>query len=450
MDKGLRALIKIVLAGTILLILAVTMFAVGFGSAYFLTESGVLPSRTSSSPSMQPTSPPTVTPVPSPSPSLSTPTPAPTPTQIPIPTPASSGANEDEETFQLFWEVWDLVQANYYGDLPGVQQITYAAIRGMLSTLEDQHTAFIEPKVAAIIAEDATGQFEGIGAFVNMDEAGKLEIVGVFEEGPAERAGVLEGDRVLEVDGTSIVGISLYEAIGMIRGPAGTEVTLLIGRAEAPEPFEVIIVRARLDNPIIETEMREDGVGYIRLYEFSATARDLMEEGMEDLLAQSPQGIVFDLRGNPGGWLDQAVEVGDLFLDDGVVVIERWSDGTEQSLPTSGARPGDPGEDIPLVVLVDGASASASEIVAGALQDQERAILVGEPTFGKGSVQRPFALSDGSELRVTVARWFTPNDRAIHGQGLTPDIEVLWPEEDLEPGEDPQLERAVEYLLNGD
>jgi carboxyl-terminal processing protease len=443
MDKGLRTLIKILLAGTILLILAVAMFAVGFGSAYFLTERGILPST-------QLTSPLAATPIPSPSPGLSTPTPAPTPTQIPIPTPASSGTNEDDETFQLFWEVWDLVQTNYYGDLPDMQQITYAAIRGMLSTLEDQHTAFIEPKAAAIMAENATGQYEGIGAFVRMDEAGKLEIVGFVEEGPAEPAGVLEGDRVLEVDGTSIVGISLYEAIGLIRGPAGTEVTLLIERAGVSEPFEIRVARARLDNPIIKTEMREDGVGYIRLYEFSATATDLMEEGLEELLAQNPQGIVLDLRGNPGGWLDQAIKVADLFLSEGIVVIERWSDGTEQSLPASGARPGDPGEDIPLVVLVDGGSASASEIVAGALQDQKRAILVGEPTFGKGSVQRPFTLSDGSELRVTIARWFTPNDRAIHGEGLAPDIEVPWPEEDLEPGEDPQLERAAEYLLNGD
>jgi carboxyl-terminal processing protease len=448
MDKGLRTLIKLILVGTILLILAVAMFGVGFGSAYFLAENGILSSRTSS-PSSQ-TNPPTITPLPSPSPGMPTPTLAPTSTQIPIPTPANGPANEDEEAFQLFWEVWDLVQTNYYGDLPDVQNITYAAIRGMLNTLGDQYTAFIEPSAAAILSEDATGQFEGIGAFVNMDETGKLVISGIFEDGPAEQAGILEGDHVLEVDGVSIVGMSLYEAISLIRGPSGTNVTLLIERADVPEPFELTVVRARLDIPIIDVEMREDGIGYIRLYEFSSTATDLMEEGLEELLAQDPQGIVFDLRGNPGGWLDQAVQVADLFLDDGIVVIERWSDGTKQTLPASGARPGDAGEDIPLVVLVDGNSASASEIVAGALQDQERAILIGELTFGKGSVQRPFTLSDGSELRVTIARWFTPNDREIHDQGLTPDIEVPWPEEDLEPGEDPQLDRAVEYLLTGD
>jgi len=348
-----------------------------------------------------------------------------------------------QETFQLFWEVWDLVQRNFYGELPDMQQITYAAIRGMLRTLDDEYTAFIEPEPAAIIAEDATGEFEGIGAYVGMTEAGILEISGVFEDGPAERAGVRPGDHVLKVDGVSIVGMSLYEAIGMIRGPAGTEVTLFIER-EGSESFEVTIVRARMEIPTIEAELLQGKIGYIRLYEFSATGHDLMKENLETLLAQNPRGIVFDLRQNPGGWLDQAIKVSDLFLDDGVILFERWSDGSEKVFE---ARPGDLGERIPLVVLVDGGSASASEIVAGALQDNERAILVGEQTFGKGSVQRPFTLSDGSELRVTIARWFTPNDRAIHGQGLEPDVEILLTEEDIEQEVDPQLEWAVEYLL---
>ena len=446
MDSTLRNVIKFVFAGTILLALAMIVFLAGFGSAYLLTGSGLLPSWSSSQPTISPTTAPAVTPL-SPSPSslpqedaTSTPTPA------PMPTPS----NENEETFQLFWEVWDLVQRNFYGELPDMQVVTYAAIQGVLNTLGDQYTAFIEPKAASIIAEDATGEFEGIGAFVDMDEAGTLEIAGIFEGGPAERAGVLEGDRVLEVDGVSIVGVSLYEAIGLIRGPSDSEVALLIEREGVAELFEIVVTRARLEIPTIKVEMRDDGIGYIRLYEFNSTASDLMEEGLEELLAQEPQGIVFDLRGNPGGWLDQAVGVADLFLDDGTIVIERWSDGREQSLPASGARSGDIGEDVPLVVLVNGGSASASEIVAGALQDHERAVLIGELTFGKGSVQRPFALSDGSELRVTVARWFTPNDRVIHGQGLVPDIEVPWPEEDVEPDQDPQLERAVEYLLTGE
>jgi len=426
MDSTLRNVIKFVLVGTIVLMFSASAFIAGFGSAYLLTGRGVLPTW----------------PVAAPPPALPGETERQEETSIPTP------ANEDEEAFQLFWEVWGLVQHNFYGELPDMQEVTYAAVHGMLFTLDDEYTAFMEPDIAAVMAEDATGEFEGIGAFVDMDEENKLEIVGTFEGGPAEGAGLLAGDRVLEVDGVSIVGSTLYEAIGLIRGPAGTEITLLIEREGVPEPFKVTLTRARLEIPIIKVEMRDDGVGYIGLREFSATATERVEQGLEELLAQEPRGIILDLRQNPGGWLDQAVDVADLFLDDGVIVVERWSDGNEKTFE---ADPGDTGEDVPLVVLVNGSSASASEIVAGALQDQERAILIGEPTFGKGSVQRPFTLSDGSELRVTIALWFTPNDQAIHGQGLTPDIEVPWPEEeDLEPDADPQLERAVEYLLAGE
>jgi carboxyl-terminal processing protease len=442
MDGTIRNVTRCMLASMILLVLTAGVFLAGFGSAYLLVGGGVLPTRLASAPETALEPPP-----PSPAPERveveGGPDAGPTPTPVPIPTPS----NEDEKTFQLFWEVWDLVQRHFYGELPDMQELTYAAIHGMLRTLGDDYTAFIEPSVAAIISEDATGEFEGIGAFVGMDEEGKVEIVEPFDDGPAEQAGIRAGDRVIEVDGVSIVGVTLYEAIGLIRGPEGTEVTLLIERKDVAEPFEVTVTRARLEIAITDVEMRDDGIGYIRLYDFSATAGERMVEGLEELLAQEPQAIIFDLRGNPGGWLDQAVDVADLFLDDGAILIERWSDGREKSFE---AHPGDVGEDVPLVVLVDRGSASAAEIVAGALQDRERAILIGELTFGKGSVQRPFTLSDGSELRVTAALWFTPNDRAIHGDGLAPDIEVPWPEEEVEPDVDPQLERAVEYIRAGE
>ncbi|HIQ01037.1 MAG TPA: S41 family peptidase, partial [Anaerolineales bacterium] len=352
----------------------------------------------------------------------------------------------EEETFQLFWEVWEIIEQEYYGDLPDMQAVTYGAIRGMLETLGDEYTSFIEPDISAILNEDASGTFQGIGAFVRMREDGKLEIVSIIPNSPAEGAGLQGGDRVLAVDGQSIVGFGIYEAIALIRGPAGTPVTLLIERPGEEKPFEVTIVRARIEIPLVEAEVLEGNVAYIHLTEFSATATSQMENALEELLAQQPVGMILDLRDNPGGWLDQAVSVADLFLDEGVVLIERASDGSEE---TFRSRDRGSAETIPLVVLVNEGSASASEIVAGAIQARERGILIGEPTFGKGSVQRPYRLSDGSELRVTVARWFTPNDVVIHGQGLTPDIEVLLPE-DLEPGQDPQLDRAVEYLLTGE
>ncbi|MGD2105740.1 MAG: S41 family peptidase [Anaerolineae bacterium] len=437
MDRTSRTVVKYLLISIVALILAAGTFAAGFGSAYVLSsgEEGLL------------RWPPTPTRSPAPAaeasePGVGEPEAEPTSTPFPIPTPRT----EAEKTFQLFWEAWDLVQRHYYDDLPSMQEITYAAIRGMLDTLGDKYTAFIEPDVAAVLEEDATGEFEGIGAFVDLDEDGKLRIVDTFEGGPAARAGLQPEDRVIAVDGESLVGDPLYEAIGKIRGPANSEVTLTVEREESPEPFTVTLTRARLEIPVVEREMRDDGIGYIRLYEFSATATDSLEEGLEALLEEDPKGIVLDLRQNPGGWLDQAIDVSDLFLGDKLVAVERFSDGREREFE---ARAGDIAEEVPLVVLVNNGSASASEIVAGALQDHERAVLVGTSTFGKGSVQRPFNLSDGSELRVTVALWFTPDDQRIQGQGLIPDIEVPWPEADRQqdPERDPQLQRAVEYLL---
>jgi carboxyl-terminal processing protease len=198
---------------------------------------------------------------------------------------------------------------------------------------------------------------------------------------------------------------------------------------------------------VVQSEMREDGIGYVSLYDFSSDASAKLADAIQTLLEQNPKGLILDLRGNPGGFLNEAVLTSGLFLPkDAVVVSERYRNAEPQVLK----NPIDPvAPDIPMVVLVDGGSASASEIVAGALQDYGRAKLIGEKTFGKGSVQLRYELSNGSELRVTVARWFTPNDRAIHGAGLEPDIAVPITEEDTAADRDPQLERAVEYLLTG-
>ena len=449
----MRNAVRLILISAVALGLLTGAFFAGLGSGYVLTHHGAQIAGQDSAPTLTPAAPTAaVTPVPTAAESES-PTPEPTATQMPTPTSVATPIGTDEgsgEDFQLLWEVWDLVQDHFYGDVPDMQEVTYAAIRGMLSTLDDDHTVFIEPEFAAALSEEATGEFQGIGAFVGLDEDGRLEMVKLFQGGPAEAAGLIAGDRVLEVDGVSLSGRTLHESISLIRGPADTQVTLLVQRQGIPEPFDVTVTRARLEIPITEVEMRDDGIGYIRLHGFSATASRLMEEGLKELLESEPHGIILDLRQNPGGWLDQAVEVADLFLGDGIVLVERRSDGTEQVFESD---PGDLAESVPLVVLVDRGSASASEIVAGAIQDRERAILVGESTLGKGSVQRPFALGDGSELRVTTALWFTPNNQAIHGTGLIPDIEVLAPEQEdasADVGIDVQLERAVEYLLTGE
>lgn len=351
---------------------------------------------------------------------------------------------EVREAFDIFWEAWRIVEREYYGELPDPQRVTYGAIRGALQTLGDDYTSFIEPQIASILREDASGTFEGIGALVRMNEHERLEIVRPFEGQPAAKAGLLPGDVIVAVDGVSIIGKGIYEAIGLIRGPEGTQVTLTIERPGQEGSFDVTITRARIEIPIVETHMIGEDIAYIRLTEFSAQATQQLRAGLANLLrSASLKGLILDLRDNPGGFLREAVDVADEFLPEGVILIERSSDGKEETY-----RSTDTGlaQDIPLVVLVNAGSASASEIVAGAIQDRGRGILVGEKTFGKGSVQLSHQLSDGSELRVTVAHWFTPNGRAIHGTGLEPDVLVEVTPEELAAGHDPQLDRAVELL----
>jgi carboxyl-terminal processing protease len=240
--------------------------------------------------------------------------------------------------------------------------------------------------------------------------------------------------------------MNIYEAISLIRGPAGTIVHLLVQREGIDEPFEVEVTRARIEVPVVESRMLEDGLAYLRLSEFGQTATLELEQSLRAILEQGPRGLILDLRGNPGGYLNTAIEVASQFVADGPILIERFRDATERTYnPVAGGM----ALDVPLVVLVDGGSASASEIVAGAIQDSGRGILLGTTTLGKGSVQLVNTLSDGSQLRVTTARWFTPSGRAIHDEGLVPDIEVEVSEADIEADRDPQLQRAIEYLTEG-
>lgn len=372
--------------------------------------------------------------------------PEPTPA-APTPQTPQRPATETGEVldYALLEQVLTILEQEFYGGLPDQDTLSYGAIRGLLFTLGDPYTTFIEPEIAAIWNQDSTGQFEGIGATVRMREDGYLEIVRPLPGHPAEAAGIRGGDLVLSVDGTSIYGMGLYEAIGLIRGPAGTQVTLEIGRPGERDPFTVTVTRARIEMPSVDSRMLENNIGYIQLTEFDDAATTRVTAALQALLDQGAQSLIFDLRDNPGGFLSQAIQIGDLFLDQGVVAIERDSTGAERTFPS---RTGNLGETIPLVVLINGGSASASEIVAGAIQDRERAVLIGGPTLGKGSVQMPHNLSDGSQLRVTIARWYTPNNNSIHGAGLVPDIEVPFPN-DTPVGEDPQLERAIQYLLEG-
>lgn len=358
-------------------------------------------------------------------------------------TSKTSTSQDEQAAFKIFWEAWQTLKKEYYGDdLPDPQNLAYNAFRGVLFGLSDQFTSFIPPQAAKIIEENATGSFSGIGAGVQLNRQRVLQITRIYADSPAEKAGLKAGDLITEVDGKSIVGDDVDTQVSKVRGPEGTKVTLTIVRGE-DKPFKVDVIRAKIEIKLVESKMIGD-IAYVSLSRFdSTTTAQQLQDTIQQLLAKNPKGLVFDLRGNPGGFLDQAVDVADLFLKDGVVLYERRKDGSQTVF-----RSDDKGiaQDIPMVVLIDGGSASASEIVAGAIQDRGRAKLIGVQSFGKGSVQQVNRLSDGSQLRVTIARWFTPNDRAIHGQGLAPDIVVAAGDD---PAKDPQLDRAVQYLETG-
>ncbi len=346
----------------------------------------------------------------------------------------------------LFNEAWSLLQKQFYGPLPEGKQVTYDAIKGTVDRLGDPHTAFVDPKEAALLNSDMEGAFEGIGARVDLAEGGGVEIKYLFSGQPAEKAGLSVGDVILAVDGKDVTKLGLTEAITLIRGPRGTQVSLKIMRGDQ-SPRDVTVVRDRIEIPVVETNWLADGrVAHVTLGEFNSVAPERLAAALKDVLSKKPAGLILDLRGNPGGLLESAVRIGSYFVPKGPIVIERSKDGTEHTYEREGAYLLG---NTPLVILVDAGSASASEIVAGAVQDAGSGTLIGEKTFGKGSVQMPNMLSDGSQLRVTIAHWFTPKDRAIDGVGLQPDIAVARTQEDFSAKRDPQLDRAVEYLLQG-
>ena len=365
---------------------------------------------------------------------------------------AETGRALAPEDLGIFWEAMDLLEEDFYGELPSPNERSYGAIRGVLDTLDDQNTGFLTPNEAASFMEGIEGSFEGIGALVEWaEDEGAIRIIEPFEDQPAWNAGIRRGDLIIAINGQDVADLSnLHEAINRIKGPKGTEVHLTVRRDGLEDPLEVPVTRDTIDVPVVESELygESDEFAYIHLKRFSADAGAKLRAELEDLLTDETQGLIFDLRGNPGGLLREAINVTSVFLEDERVLIERFSDGTEEIYNTEGSAlvP----DDLPLVLLVNKGSASASEIVAGALQDVERAPLVGVTTFGKGSVQLPHTLSDESLLRVTIALWYTPSDRSINDTGLEPDIVVERTNEQIENEEDPQLDRAIEFLRSGE
>ena len=360
--------------------------------------------------------------------------------------PGGQGASATlNPAFDLFWEAMELLYRDFNGTLPTPEEATYGAIRGVVSLLDDPNTSFLTPDEAQFFRSNMEGTFEGIGARVAWDEAADtLLITEPFENQPAWEAGLRRNDLVLAVNGESLVGTSVADAVRLIRGPKGSEVVLTVQRGDAP-PFDLTVTRAEIVIPTIATDsVGDDGkIAYVKLNSFTENAGTLVREAVRNALQREPRAIILDLRGNSGGLLREAVKVTSVFVEDETVLLERFSDGRMESYPTNDKAVT---TDLPMVVLVNEGSASASEIVAGALQDIGRAKLIGTVTYGKGSVQLPHNLSDGSIMRVTIARWFTPKDRTIDGVGLTPDMEVTISDEELASGSDPQLEAAIRYL----
>ncbi len=353
--------------------------------------------------------------------------------------------------FHTFWEAMGLLYRDFYGELPTAKEATYNAIRGVVNQLDDPNTSFLTPEEANLFRTNIAGSFEGIGSRVEWDEEfDTLRINEPFENQPAWNAGLRRGDLVLAVDGESLVGSNLTEAVNKVRGPKGSVVVLTVLRIneenpESSEPYDVEVTRDRIETPTIATDTlgADNNIAYIKLNTFNQNAGELVRQAVDDALQRNASGLIFDLRGNSGGLLREAVKVTNIFVEDTDVLIERFSDDREEIYRTTEAAAT---TELPMVVLVNEGSASASEIVAGALQDHERALLVGTVTYGKGSVQLPHTLEGGGIIRVTVARWYTPADRTIDGAGLQPDVTVEISEEDWNSEVDPQLDAALEYL----
>jgi carboxyl-terminal processing protease len=349
-----------------------------------------------------------------------------------------------EQLFEPFWQSWDLVH-DLYIDQPVIDEMMMqGAIKGMLESLGDQHSSYMDPDQYRQANIPVEGSYEGIGAWVDATSE-YLTIVSPMPDSPAEKAGLLPGDQIIAIDGEDMTGIDGSLVIRKVLGPAGTSLTLTIFREGEPEPFDVTLERARIEIPSVEYEVLDGDIAYIKLFSFSGNATEEFTAALEDLMDQEPVAMILDLRNNPGGERDTAVEISSQFIADGVIMYQEYGDGSRDSFE---AVKGGLATDIPLVVLINEGSASASEIVAGAIQDYERGTLVGMVSFGKGSVQNWIPLVDDQGLvRVTIARWLTPKGRTIHELGVEPDIEVEYTEEDFLNELDPQLDKAIEILI---
>lgn len=349
-------------------------------------------------------------------------------------------AGSTAATVEQFREIRTILESSFNGDLNNEKQAE-GALRGYVASLGDPYTTYLDANEAKELSNDLAGQLSGIGVEVGLKND-RLTVIAPIDETPAAKAGIRAGDVIALIDGQNTSDLTLDEAVKKIRGQKGTEVKLTIVR-EGQEPKELTITRDQIQVASVKYEVKDGGVGYIRVRRFGDDTDTAIRNAAADLAKQGVKKIVLDLRDNPGGYLNSAVTVSSEFLANGVVVEERGRHIESKQLV---ANPGGNLTDAKLVILINGGSASASEITAGALKDNGRATLVGEKTYGKGSVQEVKKLSNGAQLKVTVAGWFTPKGVNISKEGIKPDVEVSYSSEDSNAGRDPQLEKALEIV----
>ena len=344
---------------------------------------------------------------------------------------------------QLFWDAWNILSSNYVDPHALVtEDMIFGAIKGMVASVKDPYTGFMTPKENREFMESMQGHLEGIGAELTLRN-GLITVISPLKNSPAQKAGLKPEDVIYEIDNMTTENMTLEEAVIKIRGKKGSVVTLTIIRSNQAEPIKIPIVRAEININSIDWKIK-DNIAIIEINQFGDNTKQEFSKAVSEILLKRPKGVVLDLRYNGGGYLNGSIDITSEFLEkEKVATIKKRNPEEDEVIYVNGqARMAK----IPLVVLINKGSASASEIVAGAIQDHNRGIIIGENSFGKGTVQSVENLIGGSSLRVTIAKWFTPNDQNINEKGITPDIIVEKTIEDFETGRDPQLEKAIEYL----
>ncbi|MBI4135507.1 S41 family peptidase [Candidatus Uhrbacteria bacterium] len=345
--------------------------------------------------------------------------------------------------FDLFWDVWNIARERYLEQPVLDTQLFYGALSGIVNSLGDPYSAFLSPEITRMFTQELAGSFEGIGAEIGIRKD-QLVIIAPLPDTPASRAGLKAGDQVLKIDEKETLGMPLDVAVSNIRGTGGTTVTLTIFREGWEDSKAIPIVRETINVKSVRLEEREGNIAHLKLIYFNETTPALFEQAARDILAKNYKGIVLDLRNNPGGFLEVAVRTASYFVTEGETVVwQEFQGGRKEAFRAEGQSKL---RGIPLVVLINRGSASASEILAGALKDYGLAKLIGETSFGKGSVQTFEQLRGGSSIKITVAHWLTPKGEQIDKQGIVPDLEVETTKDDLNNGDDPVLDKALEVL----